>query len=469
MTMTMPRIVASTVAPDAVPAPSRGIALTASNLRAWGGKSAYSLIDQGLTSLTGFFVSFLLARWLSAEVFGAYSIAFAACLFISGFHTVILLEPISVFGPARHVARLPEYFRAQAINHILLTAALSAVALLAAGILWRVAPLNPLVGAIFGSALALPFLLFLWLTRRMCYVVHSPRIAILGSGSCLAFALAGLYALRHLDWLNPFSSFLLVGAASLLGSCAILVPLRKLTAASQPIASRSNGSAPPTPSTWRTTAKENWSYGRWLVGGTALYSISSQVQIFLAAAFLGLGSAGILRAMMLPGAVMTQAVSAADMLVLPRFSHDFGRGALAHLRQKAILVSVALGTAGLIFAALLWTVAAPLEYVLFRGKFAAFAWLMPLLALIPAANGFAGGFSAALRGSQLPHTTLIASAVSAPVSVLTAFCFIRWRGLVGAVISMVAGLVCYMFANAWFFFARSAENASAAQAVARRA
>ena len=143
------------------------IRITVENLRAWSAKSVYSLIDQGFTSLTGFFVSLLLARWLPTEIFGAYSIAFAAYLFIAGFHNVVLLEPISVFGPSRHSARLPQYFRAQIVLHVILCAALSSAAGLIATGLWLHQPQDPLVGAIAGSALALPFLLLLWLARRI--------------------------------------------------------------------------------------------------------------------------------------------------------------------------------------------------------------------------------------------------------------------------------------------------------------
>jgi hypothetical protein len=86
-------------------------------LRALGVKSAWSLADQGLTALTGFCVTFLLARWLAPEIYGAYAIAFAGYLFVGGLHNVIVLEPMSVIGPSRHAARLREYFRAQLLVH----------------------------------------------------------------------------------------------------------------------------------------------------------------------------------------------------------------------------------------------------------------------------------------------------------------------------------------------------------------
>ena len=190
-------------------------------LRALGVKSAWSLVDQGLTALTGFCVTFLLARWLAPEIYGAYAIAFAGYLFVGGLHNVMVLEPMSVIGPSRHAARLQEYFRAQLVVHGVLVGMCSGVAACIAVLVWLLAPESALAGAIAGSALALPFLLSLFLARRMCYVRQRPFTATLGSGCCLVLALVGLYMLRHFEWVSPCSVFLLVGVASFVGSCLV--------------------------------------------------------------------------------------------------------------------------------------------------------------------------------------------------------------------------------------------------------
>jgi O-antigen/teichoic acid export membrane protein len=190
------------------------------------------------------------------------------------------------------------------------------------------------------------------------------------------------------------------------------------------------------------------------VGSTILYSISGQVQMFLAAGMLGLGAAGVLRATMLPASVMTQAVTAAGLLVLPGLSYDFGRGLVKRVREKAVIVSGALCAAGICFAAGLWVVAGQVERLLFGGKFAAYAWLMPALALIPAANGLTMGFSSALRASQRPDLDMMANGIAAPVAIISAVIFIRWWGLPGAATSMVLGFVAYMGVNCWVFYAQ---------------
>src|SRR5882757_9661497 len=174
--------------------------LTADRLRAWGLKSALALVDQGLFSGAGFLVNLLLARWLAPASYGAFAVAFAAFLFISGFHNVLLLEPLTVMGPGRHSENLPAYFRAQFQIHFLLVGWLAVAGLLGSVAIWRATPDSPLVGAIFGGALMLPLLLLLWLARRMCYVMQRPGLAVAGTASYLVLIIAGLAILRYLGW-----------------------------------------------------------------------------------------------------------------------------------------------------------------------------------------------------------------------------------------------------------------------------
>src|SRR5580704_3924000 len=78
----------------------------------WVRKGATALADQGLLSGSSFVISVFLARQLSAEEYGAYALAFSVFLFISSFHNGLLLEPMSVFGPASYSDRLRSYLGA---------------------------------------------------------------------------------------------------------------------------------------------------------------------------------------------------------------------------------------------------------------------------------------------------------------------------------------------------------------------
>ena len=446
-------VIESTVRPTVVgtqtetgiPRRPASVVITSAKLRIWGTRSAVSLIDQGFTSGAAFGVNIFLARWVPADVYGAFSVAFAGFLFVSGFQNVLLLEPISVFGPSRYAGKLSQYFKTQLLVHALLTGFLSTSVIISGLTLRHFSPGNSLVGATLGGGIALPFMLLLWLARRMCYIVQRPVIAAIGSASYLLLVAAGLLLLKHFASLGSFTAFALLGAGSLLSSIILVCLLGIFKSSPTTLPSIS----------WRSALKENWTYGRWLVGSILLFSISSQAQTFLAAASLGLGAAGILRAMQIPSLVMTQVVTATGLLVLPTLSYDFGQGLIRRMRHKALLVSVGLLGITLSFAALLTIEAPRVGHLLFGAKYSSQIWLMPILCLIPVANGVAMGFSMALRASQKPRFDLISNLFAAPIAILSAVVFMHFWGLAGAAASMVLSFMVLSIVTLVFFYKSS--------------
>ena len=227
-------------------------------LKFWGIKSGVSLVDQGLTSGASFVMNLLLARWLPAEGYGAFAVAFATLLFIAGFHNVLLLEPTSIFGPSTHAGQTVSYFRTQVKVHFFLTVFLSIVLLLlAAGMaLFRIH--RELVSATLGSGIGFPVILFLWLVRRMCYVVHRPAIAVWASAGYFVLLLAGLLALHRVGIMSPAIAMLVMAGASLAATIIPLTMLEMWTTQAE------------NATTCRQVLRENWTYGRWLVASLRL-------------------------------------------------------------------------------------------------------------------------------------------------------------------------------------------------------
>ena len=420
---------------------SAPLQLTSERLRVWGARAVLSLLDQGLASGAGFGVNLLLARWMPAEVYGAFAVAFAGYLFIYGFYNVLLLEPMSVLGPARHADNFRGYFRTQLVIHVTLVGPLSAVGLVVGLALWRVAPGSPLAGAMLGIALALPFMLLLWLARRICYAFQRPSVAATGSAVYLGFIVFGLLALRHFSLLGPFTAFILMGSGSFLASMFLLLQLglqkEDLVQSSSTL--------------WREVWLENWNYGRWLVGSTILSSIVSQAQVFFVSALLGLGAAGVLRAMQLPALMMTQVSTAAGFLILPVFAYDVRAGAIRKLRQKAILVSLGISAFAATLGAVTWALRGPLERILFSGKYASYAWLMPILVLVTIAYGPMQGLGMALRAIRRPQFDLVSGMFAAPIAILCAyFGTMRW-GFFGAALSLLLGFAIQGAVTTLFF------------------
>ena len=408
---------------------SAPLQFTAERLRVWGARAAFSLWDQGLASGANFAANLLLARWLPTAAYGAFAVAFAVYTFIYGFYNVLLLEPMSVLGPSRHPESLQGYFRTQLTLHVVLACPLAILGLLTGLVFWRIAPESPLVGAIMGLGLTLPFILLLWLARRICYAVQRPSMAATGSTIYLGFIGLGLVALNHFRVLGPFTAFVWMGSGSFLASMYLIVQTGLLKGG---LVRSSNMS-------WREVWQENWNYGRWLVGSAALSSVVSQAQVFFVSALLGLGAAGVLRAMQLPALLVTQISTATGFLILPIFAYDVRAGAMLKMRQKAILVSVGISSFAVILGAVTWAFSGPLEQTLYSGKYASYAWLMPVLVLVTLAYGPMQGFGMALRAIRKPQFDLVSGLFAAPIAVLCAYLGTGWWGLAGAAFSLILG------------------------------
>ena len=129
--------------------------LTPQRVRVWGFRSSVAIMDQGLTSCSSLVLNLFLARWLSAETYGAFAVAFAGSLFASGFHNVLLLEPMTVMGPTRYIDQLLRYFRTSIKVHAIVVGTLSVLVLLG-GAAIAAHRSQMLGGAIIGGGIALP-------------------------------------------------------------------------------------------------------------------------------------------------------------------------------------------------------------------------------------------------------------------------------------------------------------------------
>ena len=398
------------------------------NWKLWGIRWSFSLADPGTTISAGLLVSLLLARWLPAQQYGAFALAFALFLFLGGLHNVLVLEPMSVLGPTSYQPCLTDYFEAQIWVHLAVAGGLAVPLLLSAALLALFGYGGPLPGALLGAGLALPFILLLWLARRTCCILERPVSAMSAGAGSLVLLLCGLLALQATHKTSPFTVFLLLGFAAL---CAALLIFYKLQIGLD--------ETRPCSVSWLSAAAENWRFGCWQLGGALCFASLGQTPMLLAPVFLGLAATGRMFAMQLPALLVLQCSVAAAMLLIPRFAHESFTGSSKRLWQLAHRVSLSLAGASLFFTALLYFIAAPLERLLFGGKFAHDAWLIPLFMATPLFAGLASGYSMALRAMQRAQFDRFATRIAAAVSVQTAFLFIPLWGLAGAAISLASG------------------------------
>jgi len=396
-----------------------------SRYRSWAFKGGFSILDQGFFSGANFIISILLARWLTLSDYGAYVIAFTFYLLLTGFYNSFILEPMSVLGPAKYSEQLSDYLFIQIKLHGIMTGILALVVISLGWFMFDW--INKSLGnAFMGIGFAIPFLLLLWIVRRIFYILMQPSSAFLISTIYFIFSLVGIITLHFVGSLNLFTCFLVIGAASLIASIFLFWKKSDLEF-------NKNFSA----LAWRTLVKEQWLYGRWIAATTILSFLANQIQVFLLAGLINLPVAGALDALQNFIAPIAQGIVAIATLALPVVSSDFGRANFSSIRRKSVILAIILTFIASVYEILLWCFPAQLETLLYGGKYSNFSFLIPILGLIPVLTAITTGYSLALRAIQRPQFYLIYGMIVAPVGLLTGVIFTYYWGLEGAIWSLV--------------------------------
>jgi O-antigen/teichoic acid export membrane protein len=148
-----------------------------------------SIADQATSSTANFVMNILLARWLAPADYGSFSVSWSFCLVFAAFHNAIILEPMSVVGPAEYGSGLPGYMRSVRKLNVLVVLALGLCAA-AAGFFYKASEVRQVLLVL---ALCLPGYLLLLTRRREQYILDRPLHAL---------EISVVYALAVLGVLN---------------------------------------------------------------------------------------------------------------------------------------------------------------------------------------------------------------------------------------------------------------------------
>jgi O-antigen/teichoic acid export membrane protein len=407
-------------------------------MRKWGVQGGTSILDQGVLSGTNFVINILLARWLSPAGYGAFAVAFALFLFLSGFHNAVILEPMSVFGPAAYADHLRAYFRGQ-LRISLVSTSLGGLVLVGVGFaLGRPGGvIDPAVGsALTGVGVAMPLILFMWLTRRYAYVAHDPPRALAGSCLYMFGALPAVVLLRQAGALSPFSGYMIMGGASLVSALYV----SRIWLLGGPAQSDRHVSD------WRRLVKEQWGYGKWISAASVLSAAGGQVQTVMLG-FIALSGAAVLRAMQNFTLPMAQAITSISILGLPFLAESYGRGEVRGVVRRGMVLTLLLFGAALAYEVVLLALHQPLELLLYEGKFAEYSWMIPLLGLVPVFSAFSTGYSLILRAARWPEHYLVVAGVAAAGGLTSMIVFTRAWGVWGTAASVSMSYLCGLVAT----------------------
>jgi O-antigen/teichoic acid export membrane protein len=392
----------------------------------WAMKGGLAFLDQGVFAGSNFVMSVLLARWLPAEQYGAYAVAFSVFLFLLTFHQSLLLEPMLVFGSGVYRNGLRGYMRALLIAHSVMSLVFFIGLLVGAGVTAKLGQGNGLPGALVGVAFMTPTVLLFWLAKRTFYLKLSPAPSAAAAVLYCILTMGGLalvYKYNH--ELSALTVFLLMAFGGLGSSLVLLAYLHKHLPHTE--------DGPTVGDAWR----RHWRYGRWALGANAMMWIPINAFYPLLSKFSGLAQAGELKALMNFAAPMLQACAALHTLMIPYASRVLstrGNSGVNVLLKRMTLLCVACAVP---YWIVLLLFQGPAFRALYSGRYTEVAYLMPIVGMASIAGSAFFGPSIVLRSLEAPGLIFGAVTISSVVSVVVGIPLMRFWGVSGAVWSIV--------------------------------
>jgi glycosyltransferase involved in cell wall biosynthesis len=390
-----------------------------SRIKALLGGVVASILDQATFSGTNFVMNVMLARWLTSAGYGAFSVAWSVCLILAAIHNALIVEPLTVVGPAEFGTRLGSYLRrlTRLNAGVILPMGLLAAA---ASVFYRGLEVRDALSAL---GFALPGYLLLLTCRREQYINDRPVRAFylsLGYAGLLGAALVILHSTGNL---YAWSAVLLIGVSFLVALAAML--RRDLP----PDYQRS-------PHSLTEIAGAHWVYGKWLFASALLGVGISDLQVLLLSKMVSLSSAGALRALVNFIAPVAQLFTVLSVFAMPKLARSMKHRGVATGLRRSGFYALCIIVVALCYCAGLLLFAAPLEHLLYGGRMAAYLGYMPWLALTALLSGIAIAFTTPLRAAQNSQHALFAGIAATIVGIGSSLFLLPRFELRGAFISL---------------------------------
>jgi len=412
-------------------------------------KAFLALLAQGLISGMNFVLSVLLARWLLASQYGAYTLAFSVFLVVSSFHNALLLEPMAVLGPALYGKSLSGYVGKLIRVHFAIAIVLAIAIAIAGAAISQLPQLAGLFAALLGACLATPWVLFLWFARQAAYLEMRPDIAVKGAIAYAAAMLLMIFGLHARGRLTPFSAFLTLAVGGLVGGVLLCIWIRPRF--------RSTPADPSFSMIW----KQHWVYGRWvLLTAFVFWSSGQAAYYFIAAAYLNMSDVGTISALQNLVAPLSQFLTALSLLLLPWASSQLAGKGAAEFPRAIRRITLLFSGVGIAYFIVLMALGRPLLALLYHGKYESSAVLLPMLALSQGFMAVSQGPVIGLRAMQRPSRIFVGYSVAAVFSILVGLALTRHWGIRGNVTGMAASSFCFLVTTVYCYWSERKKQTS---------
>jgi O-antigen/teichoic acid export membrane protein len=394
---------------------------------AWIRKGVLSLIEQGFASSSNQLISIIVARSVDPTGYGAFTLAFTILLMVSVLYYAFVIEPMMVFGSGKYARSFTEYLALLGYGHWIISGGLTfilGIVALAAGHLGKPA----IASAFGGSAIALPFSLYMLLQRPACYMCDKVQLAVAGGFLNLVLSGIGLVALYQARYTSIFGSFAVIAVAAAGASVFIHRALRR---SRHPDLFVPGSYERPT---MRKVVRDHFSFGGVNVLAALAFLASGQLMpLMLIPAFIGLkGEAAVGAVTNLFGPLNLMMRSAA-VLILPAVSRQtLAHGLDGKARRRLFLSAAAFGIAVALYGTAMVLLGRPIMRLLYKGQYSDCELLITIFAFNYVASSIEQILAVGLKAVRKVSVLVFARGAAALVAPLLAI-----PGLIAGNVAMV--------------------------------
>lgn len=410
----------------------------------WVRKGGFAILDQGLFALSNFLVNIFLARWLTQNDYGAFAVAYSIFNLFGAFHATMLTEPMLIYGAGKYAADFRKYLGSLLLGHLGVALLISVILAGAGAVLWLRGTV-PLSQAIFGLAIASPFILILLLLRRAFYVGLKPHLSATGGALYMLLMAGGAYGLFRRHWLSTFSGFLVMGVSSLLVSIWLLILLKPHWKHEHKKAAADHH---------KSVLADHWDYGKWATASVFFRWFPFNIYYTLLPVFAGLEGSATLRALMNLIAPISNSNAALGGLMVPKFVTTFHARGKKGL-NRLLVTSLAVLMLGAVIYWLFLVLFGP-EVVrwLYHGKYKAPTLFFLLMGALPLLGGIGLVIGAAMRALKLFDKGFYGSVIASAVTLTLGLWFLKCYGATGAVLGLLSSGLAGTAAGIYFYTAQ---------------
>lgn len=386
-----------------------------------------SLIDQSIVSAVNFITGFFLARFLSIEEYGAFTLTLSILFFLNGIQNALFITPFTIISKDYQEHR-KKYMGETTVIYFLFIV----VIILLMIFVYYIFPMGYIYrNVLIGVIITILFIQGQEFFRRVLFSNLLFRKALINDSLCYGVRVIGLIILLALGELNLLNTFLVMAFSGLLGMIIGYLDT-KIYIQFQNIDIKSS-------------LKINWNFGKWLLGNNIFAWVNTQIYIFVASSFLGPSAPARLSAtqnLLNPTNILMQGLQNYYLPLGVEGYKEKGIGFLKQFIHKYLFIISSI----LIFYSLLIDLnASKLLYLLYGNKYSGSEYLLFLWSIAYIVTGFSRPYMLGLNILKKPRTGFFTYMIISILSIMLVVPIIKLLGAEGMIYwSIFTGIIIFL-------------------------